>query len=77
MVYSQETEIVEKFRRSALLSCVNGVEYSEINQYVLEKMLNSLWIHLSHKLQCYTGISGPEHSRNNTREKYIVFFHVC
>ena len=42
MVYSQETEIVEKFRRSALLSCVNGVEYSEIIQYVLEKMLNSL-----------------------------------
>ena len=32
---------------------------------------------LSHKLRCYTGISGPEKSRNDTREKNIVFFHVC
>ena len=24
--------------------------------------------HLSHKLRCYTGISGSENSRNNTRE---------
>ena len=27
---------------------------------------------LSHKLRCYTRISGPEKSRNNT-----IFFHVC
>ena len=31
---------------------------------------------LSHKLRCYTRISGPEKSRNNTW-KNIVFFHVC
>ena len=34
-------------------------------------------LHLSHKLRCYTAISGPEKSRNNTREKNIVFSHVC
>ena len=30
--------------------------------------------HLSHKLRCYTGISGSEKSRNNTREKISYFF---
>ena len=30
--------------------------------------------HLSHKLRCYTGISDPEKSRNNTREKISYFF---
>ena len=29
---------------------------------------------LSHKLRCYTGIFGPEKSRNNTREKISYFF---
>ena len=29
---------------------------------------------LSHKLRCYTVISGPEKSRNNTREKISYFF---
>ena len=29
---------------------------------------------LSHKLQCYTGICGPEKSCNNTREKKSYFF---
>ena len=29
---------------------------------------------LSHKLRCYTGISGLEKSRNNTREKISYFF---
>ena len=29
---------------------------------------------LSHKLRCYTGISGPEKSRNNTSEKISYFF---
>ena len=29
---------------------------------------------LSHKLRCYRGISGPEKSRNNTREKISYFF---
>ena len=29
---------------------------------------------LSHKLQCYSGISSPEKSCNNTRAKNIVFF---
>ena len=29
---------------------------------------------LSHKLRCYAGISGPEKSRNNTREKISYFF---
>ena len=33
---------------------------------------------LSHKLWCYTRISGPEKSRNNThKKKTIVFFYVC
>ena len=30
--------------------------------------------YLSHKLRCYTGISGPEKNRNNTREKISYFF---
>ena len=30
--------------------------------------------HLSHKLRCYTRISGPEKSCNNTREKISYFF---
>ena len=29
---------------------------------------------LLHKLRCYTGISGSEKSRNNTREKISYFF---
>ena len=29
---------------------------------------------LSHKLRCYTRISGPGKSRNNTREKISYFF---
>ena len=29
---------------------------------------------LSHKLRRYTGISGPEESRNNTSEKISSFF---
>ena len=29
---------------------------------------------LSHKLRYYTSLSGPEKSRNNTRDKNIVFF---
>ena len=29
---------------------------------------------LSHKLRCYRGISGPEKSRSNTREKISYFF---
>ena len=33
-----------------------------------------LYIYLSHKLRCYRGISGPEKSRNNTREKISYFF---
>ena len=32
---------------------------------------------LSYKLQCYTRISSPEESRNNTCEKNTIFFHVC
>ena len=31
----------------------------------------------SRKLQCYTGNSGPEKRRNNTREKISYFLHVC
>ena len=31
-------------------------------------------VDLSHKLWCYTGISGLEKSRNNTREKISYFF---
>ena len=31
---------------------------------------------LSYKLLCYTRTSSPEKSRNNTRGKNIVFFHV-
>ena len=29
---------------------------------------------LSHKLRCYTGISGPKKSRNNTSDKISYFF---
>ena len=29
--------------------------------------------YLSYKLRCYTGISSPAISRNNTREKYDIF----
>ena len=32
---------------------------------------------LSYKLRCYTRISSPDKSRNNTREKKTIFFHVC
>ena len=32
------------------------------------------YIYFSHKLRCYTGISGPEKSRNNTRKKISYFF---
>ena len=32
--------------------------------------------HLSHKLRCYTRISGPEKSCNNTREK-MSYFLTC
>ena len=31
-------------------------------------------LYLSRKLRCYTDISGPEKSRNNTREKISYFF---
>ena len=34
----------------------------------------AIGIYLSHKLRCYTRISGPEKSRNNTREKMSYFF---
>ena len=36
--------------------------------------LESDYCFFSHKLRCYTGISGPEKSRNNTREKTSYFF---
>ena len=32
---------------------------------------------LLYKLRCYTRISSPEKSRNNTREKIRYFVHVC
>ena len=31
-------------------------------------------LYLSHKLRCFTGISGPKKSRSNTREKASYFF---
>ena len=34
----------------------------------------TVYYHLSDKLQCYTGISGLEKSRNNTRENIRYFF---
>ena len=34
----------------------------------------AIYIYLSHKLWCYTRISGPEKSRNITREKISYFF---
>ena len=33
-----------------------------------------LYIYFSHKLRCYTGISGPEKSRSNISEKISYFF---
>ena len=34
-------------------------------------------LYLSHKLRCYTGISGPEKSCNNTCGKISFFFFTC
>ena len=44
----------------------------ELRQHHFQRMV----LYLSHKLRCYTGISGPEESRNDTREKmsYFSFF---
>ena len=36
----------------------------------------NVYMYLSHKLRCYTEISGPEKNRNNTREK-ISYFSTC
>ena len=36
----------------------------------------NVYMYLSHKLRCYTEISGPEKNRNNTREK-ILYFSTC
>ena len=41
----------------------------ELHQHHFQRMV----LYLSHKLRCYTGISGPEKSRNNTREKMSYF----
>ena len=67
--------------------------YSKNWKHLIVKQESMLWISklllhwylliiseksfLSHKLRCYTGISGLEESRNNTREKISYFFHVC
>ena len=64
--------------------------YSKNWKHLIVKQESMLWISklllywylliiseksfLSHKLRCYTGISGPEKSRNNTREKTSYFF---
>ena len=55
----------------------------ELHQHHFQRMV----LYLSHKLRCYTGISGPEKSRNNTREKmsyfsflfffFLFFFFTC
>ena len=42
----------------------------ELHQHHFQRMV----LYLSHKLRCYTGISGPEKSRNNTRKKISYFF---
>ena len=44
-------------------SCSFGLLTSAIKSFLL-----------SHKLRCYTGISGSEKSRNNTREKISYLF---
>ena len=42
----------------------------ELHHHHFQRMV----LYLSHKLRCYTGISGPEKSRNNTLKKYRTFF---
>ena len=46
---------------------------SLIIRYASDKMHFIYYCTLSHKLRCYTGISGLEKSRNNTREKISYF----
>ena len=38
------------------------------------RTIRACGLHLSHKLRCYTRISGPEKSHINTREKISYFF---
>ena len=53
----------------------NAAQWHQTHVCALFVLINVL---LSHKLRCYTGISGPEKSRSNTREKISYFiFHVC
>ena len=75
------------YRYEIPLLVFNSTSYSfgsltrELLNWTLEEKFHicarpCIILYLSHKLRCYTGISGPEKSRNNTREKKIVFFHV-
>ena len=53
----------------------------ELSSYTLEEKFHiyarpCIILYFSHKLWCYTGISGPEKSRSNTREK-ISYFITC
>ena len=51
----------------------------ELHQHHFQRMV----LYLSHKLRCYTGISGPKKSRNDTCEKmsyfsfFFFFFFTC
>ena len=56
----------------SLLSLISN-ETSKL-QVCLDEL--ALYDTLSHKLRCYTGISGPEKSCNNTREKISYFLRV-
>ena len=49
----------------------NAAQWHQTHVCALFVLINVL---LSHKLRCYTGISGPEKSRSNTREKNILFY---
>ena len=42
-------------------------------QYCRARVNTEKNIVLSHKLRCYTGISGLERDRNSTSEKYRIF----
>ena len=65
--------ILKTLSCNALLSFWNSDD-PNFEENVLHKSVKCGKVFLSHKLRYYTSLSGPEKSRNNTRDKNIVFF---
>ena len=69
--------------QTTIISCYSPTNISdetEVKKFYQELISVTKQVskhNLSHKLRCYTEISGPGKSRNNTREKISYFFHVC